>query len=108
MGRVICLGKIAGVTAGTPVQVSATDRFCESFMVEPWHENTGKSWIGTSSTDFRAGTTDCIGYCPIPADNVNSVWSSGKGSQGAASFNMKDIYVDFDINGEAVIVTCIG
>lgn len=106
MARQIGLGKIAGVTAGTPVQVSATDRWCESYMIEPWPTNTGKSWIGTGSADFRAGTTYLLGYCPIPHANVVGVFSSGKGSNGVMSFNLKDIYVDFDNSGEAVIVTC--
>lgn len=105
MGRQKSLGLITVLSNGTPQHISAVDVYCESYMVEPWHANTGKIYIGISSTVFRAGTANCIGYCPVPTANVVSVFSSGKGANGAASFNLKDLYLDSDVNGEGAVIS---
>lgn len=104
-GRQKSLGLVTVVTAGTPVQAHSTDVWCESYMVEPFVGNTGRIYVGLSSTDFRAGTTDMIGYCPVPTANVVSVFSSGRGSNGAASFNLKNIWLDASVSGEGAVIS---
>jgi hypothetical protein len=105
MGRQKSLGIITVATAGTPVRATTRDTFCESYMVEPWPDNSGKMWIGTSSTAFKGGTTDLLGYVPVPHANVVSVFSSGKGPGGTQSFNLVDLYIDADVNGESVLIS---
>ena len=105
MARLKSLGKKEVTTAGTPVRATATDTWCESFMVEPWIGNTGKTYVGTSASDFGSGNTYLLGIMPIPTTNVVEPFNSGKGSQGNHSFNLADIYIDADVNGEAVLIT---
>lgn len=104
MGREKTLGKIVVTSAGTPVQASATDVWCENYMVEPWHTNTGRMWIGNSASMSKTTGAYVRGYLPIPHDNVVTAYSPGKGTHGIMSYNLKDLWIDSEVNGESVII----
>ena len=89
-------------TAGTIVQVSTTDLFCESFMVEPLHTNTGRTWVGGSNM-VKATPVGVWAWIPAPSANIAPSFQV-KGHFTEA-FNLKDMYIDTDTSGEKAIIT---
>ena len=112
MGRQKGIGIVTVAAAGTPVRVTATETWCESYMVGPWTtaaaSNTGRMFVGITAAAFKAGTAGLLGIIPIPTANVSAVFSSGKGSNGSHSFNLADLYIDSEVNGESVYVSYTG
>jgi hypothetical protein len=99
-GRKHALGKIV-IDDTVPTQITATDIWCESFMIEPWHENTGKIFWGYSATIAVDGT-ELGGFLPIPHKNVVSTLNSGKGTQGVHSYNLADLYFLAEVDGDSI------
>lgn len=95
------LGKITVPSAGTFKQVITTDLWVESYMVEPWFENTGKTWVGKSTA-----TKDGVGiHAVLPVPHTNVISSFNRKGKLSRSFNLKDLYIGVDTDGESAIVS---
>jgi hypothetical protein len=85
---------------GNAIQVSTTDLWVKSYMIEPHDSNQAKMYIGGETLDVS--NKIWYGWLPIPTSkgvetfNNNGPW--------AHSFNLKELYVAGD-NGEGCTVT---
>jgi hypothetical protein len=105
------LGKITVAAAGTPVRVTAnlttpTERLAaHSFIVEQVPGNTGKLFIGGPGMNK---TTLAGVYAILPIPTVNSLPSfSSVITNAPAGFNMAELFIDADVNGESALVSII-
>jgi hypothetical protein len=103
MGREQTLGKVTVTTAGTIKRATATATYCINYMVEPLPSNSGKIYIGGSDMVVATGV-GVRAYLPIPHANVVSAYSPGRGEHGQMSYNLADLYIDAEVNGEGVYI----
>jgi hypothetical protein len=98
------LGKVTVTSAGTPVRVTATRTGAQSIMVQAWHNNTGKIWVGTSASMNTTTGAGVLAMIPAPVAGTipNASFSIPLAPSG---INAADIWIDADTNGEACIVT---
>lgn len=105
------LGKVTVVTAGTPVEVTINQttpsaRYAaHSFMVEALPANTGKIYVGF--VGLNKGTlANVLAIIPVPTVNLIPSFSSTI-AYAPGGFNLADIYIDADVNGEGALVSAI-
>jgi len=94
--------KVVVAAAGTPVRASVTPLWCHSYVVIPWHENTGKAWVGAAAM-VKATGVNVHTYLPVPHENIVVSWNNR--GEYSRSFDLSRIWIDADVNGEAVIIT---
>lgn len=103
------LGKITITTAGTPERATKGQSDpgkrigAHAIMVQAWPGNTGKVWVGLVGLNKTTGA-NVIVILPIPTTNILPSYNAVI-SQAAAAFDLRDIYLDVDVSGEAALVT---
>ena len=65
--------------------------------------NTGKIWVGSAGM-VKASGVGVYGFIPIPTANAQAGLSV-EIALAPAGFNLAEIYLDSDVNGEAAIVS---
>jgi hypothetical protein len=105
------LGRVAVATSGIPQRLTAnradpTARYpCNAFMVQTWHANTGKVFVGTAGINISTGVgVDAV--IPIPTVNTLPTFSASH-QYAPAAFNLAEVYVDVEVDGESVIVSAV-
>lgn len=98
-------------TPGTPLR--ATNNFttpaqrvgCHSLMVEALPANAGKCYIGSS----KMNKTTLVGVWAILAIPTNNILPSFSAtlSYAPGGFNLADVFIDCDNNGDGVLVSYI-
>ena len=94
------LGQVDVATAGTPVQITATNIQVNSVIIRALNTNTGMVFIGTSDLD----NSSMVGV--IFFLNPGDAWSSG--TQGVNEINPADLYIDCESgNTDSVIASIL-
>ena len=105
------LGYVTVTAAGTPVRLTSNettpaDRYpVHSYLIEVVSSNTGKIFVG-SSTMNKATGAGVYAVLPPPTTNVYPSFSSNI-VEAAAGFNLAEVYLDADVNGEKALVSVI-
>lgn len=100
------LGKISVPTPGTPVQVYSASKslLCNSILIETWPTNTGKLYIGVSSSMNAATGVGVVAIVPAPTGGILFSWSAtipyAPGGVDAAQ-----LWIDVDNGGDAGLVS---
>ena len=108
----VSFGKIAVAAAGTPVRATenqtdpALPYFCHAVMVEVDPSNTGKVWVGTSSSMDTATFADVVAILAAPSVNTLPTFSYTI-SYAINAINLGDLWIDVDTNGEGVVISAI-
>jgi hypothetical protein len=99
------LGKIAVTTAGTIVQVSSSSKLAQIIQITTNPGNTGKIFIGLSNmvASTRVGV---IAVLSIPTVNILPYWLL-QWPDAHAEFDLQDLWLDADVNGESAIVSYV-
>jgi hypothetical protein len=97
------LGKIATVTAGTPVRATAVPTFCNAVLVAVPAGNTGKTYVGVS-TLVKATFVGVIKQFLIPAATGIGDLLRIEAPDGDV-LNAADLWVDSDVSGEGLLIT---
>jgi hypothetical protein len=94
------LGKVTVVTAGTRVQITASDIRTGSIAIQADSANVGKVYIGDSSvsSSIRLGAS---------ANEIVSIDASDLRGN-TEEFSLSDFYVDAETNGNSVHVFYLG
>ena len=106
---IVSLGKVTVTTAGTPVRATSTQSVpgtqisCQSIAFQALSSNTGKIYIGTSSSMSKSTYAGVVAVLAVPATNIIPGYNASQLS--VAGLNVADFFLDSDNNGEGVIVS---
>lgn len=87
----------AVTTAGTEVQLSATDLTVLSVVIQAEPDNTGNIFVGTSAVTGTA-------YGVLLDGGERLTLTKENMAPGSSGINLKDIYIDAGTNGDGVSV----
>lgn len=105
------LGFVTVTTAGTPVRCTINESdptarvAAHSYLVEAKSTNTGAIYIGSASMNKSTGA-GVYAVLPPPTLNIYPSFSSNI-VEAAAGFNMNEVYLDADVNGEKALVSFV-
>jgi hypothetical protein len=103
------LGKVVVTTGGTEVRSTLNEPDqtarvgAQSFFVQQVTGNTGKIFVGSVGLD-RITLAGVYAVLPAPTAGVLPSFSATV-TESPAGFNMADIYIDADTNGESALVS---
>lgn len=98
------IGKVTVTTAGTPVRVTSTKTGAQAIMVQAWHANTGKIFVGTSASMNKTTGAGVLAMIPAPTTGVIPT-ASFSIPLAPVGMDASDLWIDADTNGEGCIVT---
>lgn len=106
------LGKIAVTAAGTPEAATKNETnptrrlICHSFLAEALPTNTGKVYVGRLGQLNKTTLAGVYAILPIPTTNVLPSFSVTLNT-AYDSFDMSQVGIDADVNGEGVLVSIV-
>ena len=93
-------------SAGTPVQLTTTRTMAHAVLIQAVHTNTGDMYVGVSTSMDPTDGTDMIAVLSEPtAGETPPSISIGPVHGAANAFDLREIWIDAEVNGEEVLVS---
>lgn len=105
------LGVVTVTTGGTPVQVSATNIYTQTIVIQQLQANTGKIYICDRATAVKATGVGVLYVLPKPVLNSGVAETLPSltivGPSPANKLDVSELWIDADVNGEGCLISIL-